>query len=405
MTITIAGSAPRSALASLDLGRSIMTGGYRGNNSQPSDGVATGVNTRRRHRAPAGAGVVRLRYYNGINGTANANPITLRAGIELGSQFLPVYFNGSRSITIPGGGWVDSDIVDLGIAAGTTCYSRTYVTVNAGEVFPTWSPANSVGSFGEGVTSGTTETDKTTSGTITGTTEYGFWPIAIIGVDQVAATGRCVGIVGDSIMAVDNSLVMRAFNDQVPFVACPLVGEQVQLFAQKGVHQIRKSIVAPATSIICDYGVNDLRSQGGNRSFANVADDLLALAGNYSRRGIPFWQTTIGPCSSSTDGFATISNQTPNTNDAARQSLNAWLRDGAPVNSTTLVRVATGTSGALRAGALGHPFGGVFDVVTAGGWEPQTGVWEPNLNSGDGLHPSSAGHSSGASGIIVASLK
>jgi hypothetical protein len=103
-------------------------------------------------------------------------------------------------------------------------------------------------------------------------------------------------------------------------------------------------------------------------------------------------------------------------------TINAWLRDGAPIDSTTLLPVAVGTSSgtALRAayystngtlitaasGSALHPcLGGIIELANILESAPNSGFWTNQAGvalTGDGTHPTQLGHYLG--GACVAGL-
>lgn len=154
------------------------------------------------------------------------------------------------------------------------------------------------------------------------------------------------------------------------------------------------------------YGHNDLAA---GRTAAQVEADLITTARHGKIRGAKVWITTQTPASSSTDSFATTVNQTSASINAELQTLNAWLRDGCPISSTTLAPVATGTSsGVLRTGSAGHPVVGVFDTGAAVESSSASGKWavngSANYATADGTHPSAAGHALMAAALNTALL-
>lgn len=62
-----------------------------------------------------------------------------------------------------------------------------------------------------------------------------------------------------------------------------------------------------------------------------------------------------------------------------RQAFNAWLRDGAPLNSTTFVPVAVGTSaaGTVRSNSTSHPLKSFIEVADSVETARNSGVWRP----------------------------
>ncbi len=96
------------------------------------------------------------------------------------------------------------------------------------------------------------------------------------------------------------------------------------------------------------------------------------------------------PYTNGTDAWATVANQTPNGSaETNRLDYNVWIRDGAPIDSTTKAPVAIGAAG-LRAGQAGHPLAGYIDAADLGESARNSGKWKAGYTS-DGLHPNAVG--------------
>ena len=83
------------------------------------------------------------------------------------------------------------------------------------------------------------------------------------------------------------------------------------------------------------------------------------------------------PRTTSTDAFATTTNQTPLSSEAQRVLYNTWVRAGCPISPLTLAAVAVGTASALYAGQTGHPLTGFFDTAATVETSLNSGFWLP----------------------------
>jgi len=132
------------------------------------------------------------------------------------------------------------------------------------------------------------------------------------------------------------------------------------------------------TSAIIEYGVNDLIL--GSVSATQLEAANLAIAATIRAAGInKVFLTTITPKTSSTDGWATVGNQTvaaPSI-EPRRVAYNAWVRAGCPIDPTSLAPVTVGTSGALLAGSFRHPITGFFDTASKVESSLNSGLWLP----------------------------
>jgi hypothetical protein len=149
------------------------------------------------------------------------------------------------------------------------------------------------------------------------------------------------------------------------------------------------------------FGRNDIAV----RTSAQIMGDFVTIWRMFNRRGPKVWQTTVTPRTNSTDGWATVGNQTiaSASEETKRLAINDWLRDGAPVVAGAVA--AVGTSGASRAavysaagtlvtpasGPSGNPLAGVFDICDVVETARNSGIWKAGY-SVDGLHPSQTAH-------------
>jgi lysophospholipase L1-like esterase len=154
------------------------------------------------------------------------------------------------------------------------------------------------------------------------------------------------------------------------------------------------------TAAICEYGINDLYDLGNNDVV--VRGNLLKVWIELSVRGMKVYQTTITPRSTSTDGWVTTANQTPQnaTIVAWRTTVNDWIRAGSPIDPTTKAAVAVGTSGALLAGQAGHPLTGYFEIADLAETARNSSIWKAGYTT-DGLHPTGTAAAALAAGIDV----
>lgn len=170
-------------------------------------------------------------------------------------------------------------------------------------------------------------------------------------------------------------------------------GVPVLRFSARGI----TGAAAGATHMLIQFGVNDINA---GSSSATLWADALA---NYAyvqglKPGLPLYQSTPTPIVSTTDGTATLGNQTVTSNETNRQAWNAFLRDGAPCHPTTKAQLAVGATGTvIRAGQTGHPLKGIVDIAAAveqGGSSAPTGKWRVDLGplASDGVHPDAAGN-------------
>jgi lysophospholipase L1-like esterase len=379
----------------------------------PNGSVGTNGTSRSKHRATTTFTDPVLVYGNATGGntgeTDGADTYTIRAAVEWNGIILPVTFNGSRNGTCSPGGLLISDPVPVEFATGTDFRVRTYVTADGTTAVQSNTASNP--GTGQGFATG----DLTAVGAAAIADSYSFLyaPHAILG-QPVTPGVPTVGLVGDSIMcgtgdtaastpitewanstsAQAGGFALRALARNFGYVHIGAGAERATHFAAR--HR-RAVLLSTCKYFLCSYGTNDLYA--GGQSVAATQAGLVGTWLTMRRRGPVVYQTTITPQTSSTDSWATTGNQTALSGNANRVTVNDWIRDGAPVNSSTLVAVATGTVGALRAGQPGHPLAGYFEVADTVESARNSGAWKAPGFTADGVHPSTIGHTAMAGAI------
>lgn len=377
-----------------------------------SNGTDTGGNSRVKQVAPCDISSLALSFRNYYNGDSisSLGTLTVSAAIELSGAYYQVFFGGSPTVSIaPGTGGVVSSTIGLVIPAGTTYYIRTYVQVTAGAstCWPHMLTTRSGDT--EGSTRGASETTKITSGTITAASEGVYTAEAVL-ANAVGLNGQpydlpVIGCVGDSLVygigetspETDLGFLTRALNSQYSNIKFDRSGSTIKDFvlpAGTSGSVYRLPMIDGCTTIIDEFGVNDLNSA---RTLAQLQADCLTLWTYAAHRNIRVFRTTLSPWTTSTDLWATTTNQTVTAWETDRVSFNTWIRDGAPIDSTTKAAVATGTtSGVLRAGATGHPLFGYFETADTLESSRNSGKWavngSANYPTADGIHPSPTFH-------------
>jgi lysophospholipase L1-like esterase len=343
----------------------------RGNalNQGLSNGTDQAVTYRTRHKAMDGFANPQAVFGNfySSNGDINGvNDIYVEASLEkLDGTIYPWTFEGKYGITIGQGGLVVSDHIGIELSENEEFFVRTHVSVTtAGQKYPvglTCYPAN-----GEGKTQG----NITKSGAATTSFEFAYSPITILGTNTNSDSS--VLLIGDSIMSGqaddtgDKGFAVRALiSAGIGHIRLSKPGERAQHFQGIGrFHRMKLSMYA--THAIINYGVNDL---GGGRTLAQVQADLQNIWIALTLRGIKVFQTTITPRTTSTDSFATTTNQTKvgGQLETDRIALNDWLR------------------------TVPSPLTGVFDVADAVETARNSGIWIAGY-TGDGTHPNATGY-------------
>ncbi len=140
----------------------------------------------------------------------------------------------------------------------------------------------------------------------------------------------------------------------------------------------RMDVVKHCTHAIIVLGTNDLGAM--NLSAGYVQAELSMLWKALACRGLKVWQCTLPPFTTSTDQWATISNQAVvATYESNRTHVNDWIR-------TTPQYLA-----------------GYFEVADALETFRNSGIWKttgaPSGYTDDGVHPGTYGYQQGALAI------
>lgn len=329
--------------------------------------------------------------------TDNSGSISFNASLRIVSTntIYRFTFNGLTTATLNPGGRVLSDPIGIIVPAAAQVAIRTYLS--SGTAYPLRSTyaTNTVAPAYGGFTSGS---DLTAPGSaaITSGTGYNYGPAHLLGYPGSTAAKPSVLIVGDSMArgvgdgtlggsngylgagadSISNGgYLLRALQGNAGVVNIAAGGDSANAFVTANGSFRRLGLANRCSSAIIQYGANDLGGQ--SQTAAQLEANLLAIATSLAQVGIgKVFVVTITPNTTSTDGWATTTNQTPSSYNTARITHNTWVRAGCPINPTTLAPVATGTSGALLVGQTGHPFTGFFDVANEVESSLNSGLWK-----------------------------
>lgn len=161
----------------------------------------------------------------------------------------------------------------------------------------------------------------------------------------------------------------RGIGQFYPYCNCGVPSDTIAKFATTSL--LRQALAQYHTNVHIEYGINDVIA---GASAATIQANLTTAYGFFSSLKVS--QQTIEPRSSSSDSWATVANQTTGANNAARTTVNDWIR-GLPSPLTQYFEIA--------------------DVVENG---RNAGVWKGTDSSptpfpamtGDGIHPTPYGY-------------
>lgn len=392
-----------------------------------SDGVVAAGTAKLRHTAIATCHGIVLAFSNwyNANGVEADGPqdVTLRAAVEpAATRVLPVYFGGMRTVVIPPGGTVYSDPVGVNLVKGQQFFTRTYLSVAAAATKFPQGGYTTVSGNGEGFNYAAAGADLTAAGAANVPTANGrvFGPSAILGTPMTPGAS-VLGIVGDSIAAgsgdsgawLDAGWIARSLGLSYLYQSVAMSSQTVDAwYASEGITKTRQQGIldrAGVTHLLCELGVNSLSQTPTTILLPHlIGNGLKGAWSTLASFGVPVWQTTLTPQTTSTDAWATVANQTVAAagNEANRVLVNAWLRDGAPITAAPVaggVYAPAGTAGALRAGQAGHPLAGILEVADLVEPARDSGKWKAGYTS-DGTHPSATGAAAVAAGLPLPAL-
>lgn len=343
--------------------------------------IAANTTSIREHYSHPDGAITSLKFvdvgwYYDSNGTpVNADSRSIKRYVEYPQgTFTQITWSNATSVTVGAGALVSSDMVGVIIPVGTKFWERTVNLTSTVTNFPLIElPASSVTI---GVDDGNDLTDKGNSGTITvssGVTTFG--AAAVMGTVGVA-NARSFVIVGDSLaFGFGDGGIGAKHSSGFLARALDVHGYPYAKITRSGMRatQFLASLAAPTafinalgfTDMIQSLGINDLKT--GSRSQAQLLADHQTIYGLFSGKRI--YQTTLTPVSTSTDGWATTANQTPDPSGTLSQinSINAAIR-AVPANVNVVIEVADACMSARDS-----------DIWSA-----------PPVAAPDGIHPNTA---------------
>ena len=267
--------------------------------------------------------------------TGTGNPITLDAAIEYNSVTIPLYFSGQPSVVLANGSSICSDVGSYDIPAQTTAYWRASVTVGTGQK---WS-LNSLGSLASTYSNNGSDTTSGTGALAnSGSGAYFFAPTAILG-KTYPLSSNSVCIIGDSISSGTNDFyTSNGGTNTGGYIIRGLGGFSTPInyaWQNFGVPSTGLTQYLPTASntwftqqlsscayIISEGGINNI----GSATAVQMEGYVTSLAQEAQARGIPFYQTTLTPKTTSTDYWQTTTNQTVTANETVRTAFNDWVR-------------------------------------------------------------------------------
>lgn len=303
----------------------------------------------------------------GASGTAEAvfsNDFEIKCSIECpNGTIVPVFFDtGKRLQLVKPGSTIKTLPVGITLSRGSLFYVRTfcnrlqsdaYAAANGEPGLLTATKTNfpyyhsvrgtSMGytTRSEGVTFSTSTgidpftIDVTDSGTISGSNNVVYAPVAIVGKTVNSFPRSCL-VVGDSISAgagdtwsainSGRGYSFRACGDTVAVVNCALGGDRASYWVDPNI-AVRSHLAGYCTSAIVAMGTNDIIN---GVSVAATKTAIQTLIAHLEKRVKKVIVCTLLPRATSKDGWMTTEKQNANvTNDFTnrRFEINRWIRE------------------------------------------------------------------------------
>lgn len=324
-----------------------------------------------------------------------AGPISFNVSVSVLSSsnpnvtlntLFPVTFGGCKVATLDPGGEIESDFLPIALNAGDLISVRSFLS--SGTAYP-YRPTSIRSPNGGGFTA-TTDLTALGSAAVASTAGYYLSPASVLGYPDPAAKVVALGLIGDSIAfsggdggaTYSEPLLglgaygIRAMSGRGGFINLAYSGDTMVNFLTTKASLRRARSLRRVNAVLCEYGVNDLA--GGTVTAAQLQANILTEAKLIRSMGIKkFVIQTLTPRTTSTDGWATVANQTAIAADPARVTHNTWVRAGCPIDPTTLAPVLPNTPNALLAGSFGHPITGWIEMADLVESSRNSGLWKP----------------------------
>lgn len=314
-----------------------------------------------------------------------ANPLPIRAALEIGGVVYPLFFGGKRDITIDPGGVATSDPLPIMVTAGDLIYSRIYTSSTT-----YYANRNSLLTAAQGGFTATIDLTGTGAAAIPDSTGWWIAPMAITGITD--GSSAAVLLVGDSIAngfgdngtysgqapldmtRAGGGFLTRGLTGHAGIMNIGVSGDKIGFFIPTTGHKRRMQFAQHCTHAVVEYGRNDITALV---DYLTVGTNVLTAGRMCKRYSLKTVVTTVTPRCTSTDNFMTVGNQTqsPAGAEAIRVQYNTWLRAGAPMNPATFAAVAIGTAGAVTIGQAGHPYDVLWEVTDLLESGRNTGYW------------------------------
>lgn len=303
----------------------------------------------------------------GASESATGANTTIEASIEYPEgTFTRVTFSGVNAGVMASGATMVSDSVSVDIPSGDKFWVRHYRQNANGFIYNLYAGRNDVqGDKGE---AGSSVANVVMGGAITSNLSLIATPAAIIAMTRnpslyLVGDSRVVGV-GDDF--ADNTTgatgeFARSI-DGIAYINAGFAGDRASSFVTK--NDKRLAIASYCSHVFSNYGINDIIS---GATEATVKSNLYTLWGVVRNNKNGLFQSTIPPVTTSTDSWATTTNQTLHATNSIRVNINNFIR------------------------AVPDVLDGVFELADVAESARDSGLWKPGY-TGDGVHENETGY-------------
>jgi hypothetical protein len=239
-----------------------------------------------------------------------------------------VTWSSANSYTIPNGGQVVSDPIPVTIPNGALFCECMYQVNSVGVVWTAGTGSRVLSGYLPEAINNSGSDQTASCGSVTNSGGYTaiISPLAIV----ASTTQPSVGTIGSSRMAgggdtqdaTGNAGYARLFGDYFAYIDASVPGDTTAAVSGSGGAKRRALVAAYASHLWLDPGLNDLNSG----TLPSVVEaDLIAMASAWSRGLKKVIMNDEAAFTVTTDSCATNVNQTVESWEANRVSLNAWI--------------------------------------------------------------------------------
>lgn len=263
----------------------------------------------------------------GVNEAVSGATTTIEASIEYPEGvYTRVQFSGVDAGSMASGATLISDATAVTIPNGAKFFTRVYRLNANGFRYNLYATRNDVG--GDKAEAGTSVTNRVMGGTITSNVNFTVTPQAIIGQTRrvsvfMVGDSRCIGVNDDFTDNTngDTGEFARTLGPEFAYINAGIAGDSPSTFLTSPTKRLQ--LASYCSHVVSNYGINQLTA-GGAASV--VQSTLLVLWGRLRNDKDGLFHSTLPPVTTSTDGWATLANQTTVASNAARQTVNTFIR-------------------------------------------------------------------------------